>query len=104
MQKRPIQLGRPTETPTYNAELAVAFGAAVRELRTADGIAQEALAYRAGIDRSHMGKIERGQHMPNLALLFKIAKALDKSTTVLMATTEAQLEAKSQPAEPAGES
>ena len=91
MQKRSIRPGRPAETATFDAELATAFGAAVRGLRTVDDVAQEALAYRAGIDRSHMGKIERGQHMPTLALIFRIARALGKSTAVVMEATEAQL-------------
>lgn len=92
MQKRSIQRGRPTGTTTFDAELAQAFGAAVRALRTERAVAQESLANRAGIERSHMGKIERGEHMPTLAIIFKIAKALECSTAVLMSETESQLE------------
>ena len=64
--KRSIRRGRPTGTTTYEAEPAIAFGAAVREERTNQGIAQETLAHMAGIERSHMGKIERGEHVPTL--------------------------------------
>ena len=91
MPKRSIQRGRPTGTTTYEAEPAIAFGAAVREERTNQGIAQETLAHMAGIERSHMGKIERGEHMPTLAIIFKIAGALECSTAVLMSQTEGQL-------------
>ena len=63
MPKRSIQRGRPTGTTTYEAKPAIAFGAAVREERTNQGIAQETLAHMAGIERSHMGKIERGEHV-----------------------------------------
>ena len=91
MQKRSIQRGRPAGATTFDAELAQAFGAAVRALRTERGIAQESLANLAGIERSHMGKIERGEHMPTLAIIFKIASALDCSTAVLMTATEGQL-------------
>jgi ribosome-binding protein aMBF1 (putative translation factor) len=66
MQKRSIQRGRPTGTTTYEAEPAIAFGASVREERTSQGIAQETLAHLSGIERSHMGKIERGEHVPTL--------------------------------------
>ena len=52
MQKRSIQAGRPAGATTFDAELAQAFGAAVRALRTEQGLAQEALAHRAGIERS----------------------------------------------------
>ncbi|MDR9836764.1 helix-turn-helix domain-containing protein [Herbaspirillum huttiense] len=93
MQKPSIQRGRPTGTTTFDAELAQAFGAAVRALRAERGIAQELLANLAGIERSHMGKVERGEHMPTLAIIFKIAGALECSTSVLMTETERQLAA-----------
>jgi transcriptional regulator with XRE-family HTH domain len=38
-----------------------------------------------------MGKIERGEHIPSLPLIFKIAAALECGATDLMAATEAQL-------------
>ncbi len=91
MQKRVIQRGRPTGATTFEAAPAQAFGAAVRAVRTEDGIAQETLAHLAGIERSHMGKIERGEHMPTLALVFKIARALGRSAGELMLETEARL-------------
>ena len=93
MQKRPIQRGRPTGATTFEAEPAKAFGATVRAMRTEHGIAQEALAHRAGIERSHMGKIERGEHMPTLALIIKIARALECSSADVMAETERRLAA-----------
>lgn len=93
MQKRPIQRGRPTGATTFEAEPAKAFGATVRAMRTERGIAQEALAHRAGIERSHMGKIERGEHMPTLALIIKIARALECSSADVMAETERRLAA-----------
>ncbi len=91
MQKRSIQRGRPPGATTFDAELAQAFGMAVRALRTERGIAQEMLANLASIERSHLGKIERGEHMPTLAIIFKIASALECSTAVLMTQTEGQL-------------
>ncbi|MEG8063792.1 helix-turn-helix domain-containing protein [Xanthomonas hortorum pv. gardneri] len=93
MQKRPVQRGRPVGATPFDAELAQAFGAAVRALRTERGIAQETLANLAGIERSHMGKIERGEHAPTLAVIFKIAGALECSTAVLMAEAESRLQA-----------
>jgi len=93
MQKRAIQRGRPAGATTFESAPALAFGAAVRATRTEDGIAQETLAHLAGIERSHMGKIERGEHMPTLALVFKIARALGRSAGELMLETEARLPA-----------
>ena len=97
MQKRSVQPGRPAGSTTHDAELAHAFGAAVRALRIERGIAQESLAHLAGVERSHMGKIERGEHMPTLAIIFKIAGALKCSTAVLMSEAESQLAAAAQP-------
>ena len=91
MQKRTVQRGRPAGTTTYEAEPAMAFGLAVRAERMEQGIAQEELASLAGIERSHMGKIERGEHMPTLALILRIAVALNKSAADLMAVTENNL-------------
>jgi transcriptional regulator with XRE-family HTH domain len=56
-------------------------------------VAQEALAHLAKIERSHVGKIERGEHMPTLAALLKIAKALGMSGAELLAEAEALLPA-----------
>ena len=91
MQKRVIQRGRPVGATTFEVAPARAFGAAVRAARTEDGIAQETLAHMAGIERSHMGKIERGEHMPTLVLILKIARALGRSAGELMLETEARL-------------
>jgi len=92
MQKRSIQRGRPTGATTFEAGPAQAFGAAVRTIRTGQGVAQETLANLAGIERSHMGKIERGEHMPTLAIILKIARALGCSASELMKETENGLE------------
>lgn len=91
MQKREIQRGRPLGATTFESAPAVAFGAAVRAARLDDGIAQEALANMAGVERSHMGKIERGEHMPTLVMILKIARALGRSSGELMLETEARL-------------
>ncbi|OJX27882.1 MAG: transcriptional regulator [Burkholderiales bacterium 68-12] len=91
MQKRTIQRGRPTGATTFEVAPALAFGAAVRALRIEGGVAQETLAHLAGVERSHMGKIERGEHMPTLVLILKIARALDRSAGELLLETETRL-------------
>lgn len=62
-------------------------------MRTKLGVAQEALALLAKVERSHLGKIERGEHMPTLVLVLKIARALHVSSADLMVETEALLPA-----------
>jgi len=57
----------------------VAFGEKVRQIRKEKGLSQEALADLAGIDRSYMGHIERGDQNITLTKIFQIAKALETS-------------------------
>ncbi|RTL53467.1 MAG: XRE family transcriptional regulator [Rhodocyclaceae bacterium] len=54
----------------------VAFGQAVRACRKEMDLSQEALADLAEIDRSHMGKIERGERNVTLLNVVRIARAL----------------------------
>jgi len=91
MEKRTIQHGRPTGGTTYEAAPAKSFGMAVRAMRVERGLAQETLANIACIERSHFGKIERGEHMPTLMLIIKIARALNCTTSILMERTEENL-------------
>jgi len=54
-------------------------------------MSQLALAMEASIERAHMGRIERGERVPNLVLIVKIANALGCSTAALVAKFEQQL-------------
>ena len=53
-----------------------AIGRILRAKRESLGISQEALAERAGVDRSYVSILERGLKSPTLATLEKICKAL----------------------------
>jgi transcriptional regulator with XRE-family HTH domain len=55
---------------------AVAFGAAVRERRTAKGWTQEKLAEVAGVSALQVGFCERGDNVPKLTLILRVARAL----------------------------
>ena len=55
---------------------AVAFGKVVREQRTALGWTQERLAEEAGVAAIHVGFVERGENVPKLTMILRIAKAL----------------------------
>lgn len=61
-----------------------ALGDAVRAARKSRGLSQEALADAAGIDRSHIGKIERGERNVTLLNVLRIAAALDGSASDLL--------------------
>lgn len=75
-QKEPKR-GRPKGATTFDAAAALAFGAVVRSRRLEIGISQEELAGLVPLERSHMGKIERGEHSPSLTLMLKLARALN---------------------------
>ncbi|WP_293778809.1 helix-turn-helix transcriptional regulator [uncultured Oxalicibacterium sp.] len=62
-----------------------ALGATIRMLRKEIGLSQEALADLAGLDRSHMGRIERGERNLAVVNLLKIRRALGISGAQLMA-------------------
>lgn len=58
-------------------KLLVLLGESVRARRKMLAMSQEALADYAGIDRSHMGKIERGERNVTLLNLVRIAEAMN---------------------------
>ncbi len=62
----------------------VAFGEKVRALRKEKGLSQEALSNLAGIDRSYMGQIERGEINLTLTKIYQIADALSISPEHLL--------------------
>lgn len=55
----------------------VQFGQRVREIRKDRGLSQEAFAALAGVDRSYMGQIERGEQNVSLTKIYQIAKVLN---------------------------
>lgn len=61
------------------------LGDAIRAARKEVGLSQEALADAAGLDRSHMGKIERGERNVSVLNVARVAQALGVSVTSLMA-------------------
>ena len=60
------------------------FGKRVRDLRLAKGLSQEELAFRAGVHRTYLGGIERGERNPALKNIAAIAKALDVTLSELV--------------------
>ncbi|HZV20938.1 MAG TPA: helix-turn-helix transcriptional regulator [Hyphomicrobiales bacterium] len=49
----------------------------IRRLRVAKGLSQEALAVDAGIDRTYVSRLERGLENPTVAVLERLASALN---------------------------
>ncbi len=63
----------------------------IRSLREDQGVAQDAFALVAGVDRSYYGKLERGERQPSLALLLRIAGGLGVTGADLVGRTEATI-------------
>lgn len=87
-QAKKIKVGRPQGSKRFEPEATQIFGQVVRQARQEAGVSQEALADLAGIDRSYIGRVERGETTPSLTLIIKIAKALKISSGELMMETE----------------
>ena len=68
--------------------LTTIFGEVLKELRKEVGISQENLAYECELDRSFIYMLERGLRMPTIETLFKISKALKKTSSEIIALTE----------------
>lgn len=64
------------------------FGARVRTLREQLGLSQEALAAKAGIHRTYMGGVERGERNICLKNVFRLAAALGVPPRDLFDETE----------------
>lgn len=69
-----------------------AFGQTIREFRKAKGLSQEAFAEAAGLDRSYMGHIERGERNITLKQVYKIAGALKMTMAEIFEAVDANQE------------
>lgn len=79
--------GMAKPSPKHAGEqVLVDLGVAIRSARIGMGLSQEALAVDAGLDRSYMGGIERGEHNLTAMNLVKIAAALDIKLSKLLSS------------------
>jgi transcriptional regulator with XRE-family HTH domain len=66
----------------------VAFGVAVRRLRSSQGLSQEDFADSVEVHRTFIGGIERGERNPTLVTIAKIAAALGLKPSDLLREAE----------------
>ncbi len=71
--------------------VALAYGARLRELRKAKKLSQEALADKAGIHRTFVGRVERGEANITLNSILRITKALEVSLSEFFVGFEEQI-------------
>ncbi len=67
-----------------NKSLLIKFGKQVKSLRQKNKLSQEELAYKAGLHRTYIGMIERGEKNITLINIEKIANAFNISLYKLM--------------------
>lgn len=68
----------------FKSPIAISFGKRVREERIKRGLSQEKFAEFAGLHRTYIGMVERGEKNITLNNIEKIAKALEISLDKLM--------------------
>ncbi|MCC7014872.1 MAG: helix-turn-helix transcriptional regulator [Planctomycetes bacterium] len=66
------------------------FGMRVRELRLAADLTQDELAYRADLDRSYVGQVERGEINISIDNIGKLAKGLRVRPAALFETADSR--------------
>ena len=69
-------------------------GYVIQHLREQKRLSQEVLSSFAGIGRTHLSAIERGQRKPTLETFFRISEALDMKASDLMAQVEAEMDSR----------
>ena len=67
-------------------------GDVIAEYRAGKGMTQEVLSGLAGIGRSHLSGIERGERKPTLETLYRLSLALDTRMSDLVTAIEKRLE------------
>ena len=62
--------------PIHRLTLRMSMPNRVRSVRQNLGLSQEDLAHRAGLDRTYVGSVERGERNVSLDNIHRLAKAL----------------------------
>lgn len=68
----------------FMSELTIKFGQLVRKYRKEKNMSQEQLALLCNIDRSYLGRIERGEVNLTLEKIYEVAKVLKVNVCELL--------------------
>lgn len=68
----------------FMSELTIQFGQLVRKHRKEKNMSQEQLALICDMDRSYLGRIERGEVNPTLEKIYELASSLTISVYELL--------------------
>ena len=70
---------------------AVIVGRVIQQFREERGVSQEVMSGLAGIGRTHLSAIERGERRPTMDTFFKICEAMNVCPSTVMAKIEEEL-------------
>lgn len=70
--------------PDAASKLQKRFGECIRSERKARKLSQERLAFESELSLTYVGELERGEKMPSLDVVLRIAKALEMTGADLM--------------------
>ena len=73
-------------------QYATAVGRAIRRLREERGLSQEALADLAGVHRTYVGGVERGERNVTVETLRRFADALEVRPSEILAAADRALD------------
>lgn len=73
----------PTLAPMRDDDILKRFGSRLRQLRTERGWSQEGFADRAGLHRTYIGSVERGEQNLSLVNIERVAATLGVSLAEL---------------------
>jgi transcriptional regulator with XRE-family HTH domain len=73
---------------TDTSRLSAAFAKVIRKHRARKGLSQEALAEMAGIHHTYVGLVERGKRTPTIDVAERLARALGRKLSALIAEAE----------------
>lgn len=71
---------------------AVTVGQVIQQVREEQKKSQEVVSGLAGIGRTHLSAIERGERRPTLETFWKISEALNMKPSILLARIEDEVE------------
>lgn len=69
-------------------DVAALVGDNLRRLRTRNGLSLERLARASGVSRAMLGQVELGRSIPTIAVLWKVARALNVPLATFLAAEE----------------
>jgi len=69
-------------------EILRAFGEKVRSERKKQGLSQEELGHKSGLDRSYVGGVERGERNLSLINIIALARALNVAPATFFESVE----------------